>query len=177
MAYAHADAFAAVLTEIFKEMRLSDDFWDTNSLNYVAAARGSYNLWVYGPNGFVRAFEGRIFQEGSLGLAHPEIELAYDAEHTGIHIELRTSSSNAVEFTLADNAYGSIAPQTILVEPNETYKVFWSVKTSGNWYDFSVKSENGFHRQFAGRLEDGKDHITDPQMGRPISPYTNPVLV
>jgi phospholipase C len=154
--------------------RLSDDFWNTNSRNYVVVSKGSYSLWVYGPNGFVRAFEGRIIQEGSLGLVHPEIELAYDAEQTGIHIELRSNSSNAVEFTLADNAYGGIAPQMISVGPNETFKLFWPVSGSGNWYDFSVKSENGYRRQFAGRLEDGKDHITDPQMGRPIAPYTNP---
>jgi phospholipase C len=156
--------------------RLSDDFWDTNSPNYAAAAKGSYNLWVYGPNGLVRAFEGRIIQEGALGLLHPEIELAHDAEQTGIHIELRSNSSNAIEFTLTDNAYGDIAPQMISVGPKETFKLFWPVSGSGNWYDFSVSSENGFHRQFAGRLEDGKDHITDPQMGRPIAPYTSPAL-
>jgi phospholipase C len=62
------------------------------------------------------------------------------------------------------------------VGPKETLKLFWPVSGSGNWYDFSVSSENGFHRQFAGRLEDGKDHITDPQMGRPIAPYTSPAL-
>jgi phospholipase C len=156
--------------------RLSDDFWDTNSPDYAAAAKGAYNLWVYGPNGFVRAFEGRIIQEGSLGLVHPEIELAYNAEQTGIHLKLRGNSSNPVEFTLADNAYGNTAPQTISVGSNETFKLFWAVKASGNWYDFSVKSENGFHRQFAGRMEDGKDQITDPQMGRSIALYTNPAL-
>jgi phospholipase C len=156
---------------------LSDDFWNTYAANYVTAPRGSYNLWVYGPNGFVRAFQGRITGEGRLGFAHPEIELAYDVERTGIHIGLRSNSSRTVEFTVADNAYGRAAPQTVAVGPDETARLFWPVKRTGNWYDFSVTSENGFHRQFAGRMEDGNDHVTDPRMGRPPAPYANPASV
>jgi phospholipase C len=151
---------------------LSDDFWNTFSPNYVTAPLGSYDLWVYGPNGFVRSFQGRITQEGSLGLVHPEIELGYDIGRTGIRIGLRSNAARTVEFTLSDNAYGGAA-RTVSVEPNQTMRLFWSVKASGNWYDISVKSENGFHRQFAGRMEDGKDHITDPMMGRPMAPYAN----
>jgi phospholipase C len=156
---------------------LSDNFWNAFATNHVAAPAGSYNLWVYGPNGFVRTFQGVIAQQGMLELAHPEIDLAYDIEKTGIHLALRSNARKPLEFTLVDNAYGTSAPQTVSVGPNETAKLFWSVKETGNWYDFSVKSEGGFHRQFAGRMEDGKDHVSDPQMGRPIAPYTNPALV
>jgi phospholipase C len=154
---------------------LSDDAWNTFATNFVDAASGSYNLWVYGPNGYLRTFQGRVNQKSMLEPTHPEMELAYDTENTGIHIDLRSNASKTVEFTVADNAYGA-EPQTIAVQPNETGKLFWPVNDSGNWYDFSVKAEGGFHRQFAGRMEDGRDHIPDPMMGRPIAPYTNPVL-
>ncbi len=156
---------------------LSDSFWNTMSPNHVGAALGTYNLWVYGPNGFVRTFQGRVTQQGSLETTHPEIELAYDIERSGLHLALRSNAGKTVEFTVSDNAYGAFAPKTVSIEPDETAALFLSVKASGNWYDFSVKSEGGFHRQFAGRMEDGMDHISDPQMGRPIAPYTNEALV
>jgi phospholipase C len=155
---------------------LSDDYWNTMATNYVAAPLGTYNLWVYGPHGFVRVFQGRLTREGRLELVHPHIELAYDTERTAIRLSLRSNAREPVAFTLVDNAYRSREPQTISVRPDETARIFWSVKESGNWYDFSVKGENGFHRQFAGRMEDGKDHVTDPMMGRPIAPYTDPAL-
>jgi phospholipase C len=157
---------------------LSDDYWNAFGTNYVSAPTGTYNLWVYGPNGFLRTFQGVISaEEGSLGQVHPEIHLAYDTERTGVRFHLRSNSARTIEFSIADNAYGSGPAQTVSVAPNETASLFWSVKDSGNWYDFSVRAENGFHRQFAGRMEDGKDHITDPKMGRPIMPYTNPALI
>jgi phospholipase C len=156
---------------------LSDDFWNTYADNYdTTAERGSYNLWVYGPNGFVRSFRGQIGEHGPLGPLHPDIQIGYNTQNTGIHINLRSNAIKPVEFTVTDNAYGSGPAQTVSVRPDETATLFWSVKESGNWYDFSVKSEDGFHRLFAGRMEDGKDHISDPLMGRPIAPYTDPVL-
>ena len=156
---------------------LSDNFWNTMAANHVGAALGTYNLWVYGPNGFVRTFQGKVTQTGALEMTHPEIELAYDIEKTGIHLALRSNAGTIVEFTVADNAYGSTEPKTVSVSPDETATLFWPVAASGNWYDFSVRSENGFHRQFAGRMEDGKDHVSDPRMGRPIAPYTSEALV
>ncbi len=157
---------------------LSDSFWNTFTPNHVSAPTGSYNLWVYGPNGFVRTFQGIITQQqGSLGPVHPEVQLAYDTDRTAIRVALRSNASEVVEFTLTDNAYGSSAPKTVSVAPDETASLLWSVKDSGNWYDFSIRADNGFHRQFAGRMEDGKDHVTDPAMGRPIAPYSNSALV
>ena len=156
---------------------LSDDFWNTYAANYdTTAERGSYNLWVYGPNGFVRSFRGRIGERGPLGHLHPDIQIGYDTQNTGIHIKLRSNAVTPVTFTLADNAYGSRPTQTVSVHPEETATVLWPVKASGNWYDLSVTSEGGFYRLFAGRMEDGKDHISDPLMGRPITPYADPVL-
>jgi phospholipase C len=156
---------------------LSDDFWNTFGANYVTARRGSYNLWVYGPNGFARHFQGVVTEEGRWGPQHPKIHLGYDIGRGGLHIGLSSNASQTVDFTVADNAYRSGPAQTVSVRPDETAMLFWPVKKSGNWYDFSVSAENGFERRFAGRMEDGKDHVTDPLMGRPVAPYgQNPVL-
>jgi phospholipase C len=149
---------------------LSDDFWNAFGTNFVEAAAGSYNLWVYAPNGFARHFQGVISQEGMLQRQHPDIQFAYDTDRGGIRIGLRSNAIMPVNFTVTDNAYNSGPAKTVSVRPDETASLFWPVKNSDNWYDFSV-STDGFERQFAGRVEDGKDHITDPQMGRPPAPY------
>jgi phospholipase C len=41
------------------------------------------------------------------------------------------------------------------------------VADSGNWYDFVVTcaASPGFVRRFAGRMETGKDAVSDPAMG------------
>ncbi|KAF1048783.1 MAG: Non-hemolytic phospholipase C [Xylophilus sp.] len=38
---------------------------------------------------------------------------------------------------------------------------------SGNWYDFSVQcsTQETFARRFAGRVENGRDGVSDPAMG------------
>ncbi|RZL89201.1 MAG: DUF756 domain-containing protein, partial [Variovorax sp.] len=38
-----------------------------------------------------------------------------------------------------------------------------NLKKSGDWYDFTVTSEN-FERRFAGRVETGKPGVSDPAM-------------
>jgi len=42
-------------------------------------------------------------------------------------------------------------------------------KSSG-WYDFTVKvsGADNFEKRFAGRVETGKESITDPYMGRVV---------
>lgn len=50
-------------------------------------------------------------------------------------------------------------PARTLVEPR------WSLRAPGGWHDFTVSAGNGFMRCFAGRLETGKDSISDPAMG------------
>jgi phospholipase C len=36
---------------------------------------------------------------------------------------------------------------------------------SGNWYDLTARTDQGFLRRFAGRLETGKDGVSDPAVG------------
>jgi phospholipase C len=45
--------------------------------------------------------------------------------------------------------------------------VRYSLRSSGNWYDFSVRAQGveGFLRRFSGRMEDGRPGFSDPGMG------------
>lgn len=152
---------------------LSDDFWNTQAPNYAGTPLGHYNLWVYGPNGFVRHFKGQLRDDRATGYTHPDVQLGYNIEKSGINIALSHNAAEELEFTLRDNAYGA-APQTIRLVPGQTRTLFSPVRDSGNWYDVSVAGPDGFLRKFAGRMEDGKDHITDPAMGRPVAQYDEP---
>jgi phospholipase C len=38
------------------------------------------------------------------------------------------------------------------------------VSTSGNWYDLTLQQGQTFVRRFAGRLETGKNGVSDPAM-------------
>jgi phospholipase C len=138
---------------------LADDFWDT-----FASDGGDYDLWVYGTNGFVRAFKGKAAIPG--GLINPQATLGYDERKRAVKLKLRNKGTRPVTFTVAATAYRlDHRVRTIVVAPGKTFERDWSVADSGNWYDLTVQAEN-FERRFAGRLETGRDSVSDPLMGR-----------
>ncbi|MNT56221.1 Non-hemolytic phospholipase C precursor [compost metagenome] len=65
-------------------------------------------------------------------------------------------------------AYRDDGPWAATVEPGQTGELSWAVSDSGQWYDFAVACEGyaAFQRRFAGRMETGKDLISDPAMGQ-----------
>ncbi|HRQ52502.1 MAG TPA: hypothetical protein PLR74_18280, partial [Agriterribacter sp.] len=46
--------------------------------------------------------------------------------------------------------------------------VVLNLKSSHGWYDFSIKAAgfDDFEKRYAGRVETGKESITDPFMGK-----------
>lgn len=129
----------------------------------------AYHLRVYGPNGFYRAFQG--------GAKDPELEIDCQYERkrmlkrslTG-NLQLKLQNQSAVysaAIEIIDNAYGQPTIRK-RVNAGQTEDVLLNLKKSGGWYDFTVKVQgNGsFEQQFAGRVETGKEGITDPHMGR-----------
>ncbi|MCY1188628.1 Non-hemolytic phospholipase C [compost metagenome] len=69
-----------------------------------------------------------------------------------------------VTVTITANAYRDDGPWTLEIAPGDTAVNVWQLAGSGNWYDFSVQAP-GFERRFAGRMENGRDSISDPAMG------------
>lgn len=119
---------------------------------------GSYDLWILGPNGFVRAVAGHVTQASVLAQLVPE-----PAART---VAIRLTSADRVRrnVTLRSTVYVPRVRQSIVLTPGHTKTVRWDVSQSGNWYDLTVESP-GFLRQFAGRLETGRDSVSDPAMG------------
>jgi phospholipase C len=134
-------------------MELSDGYW-----NPMATDNGAYDLWVYGPNGFVRTFKGNV------KVPVAEIEVVYDADKTAVSINAHNSGRDAVNLTVVANAYRQGGPWILRVPGGVTVEQRWDIAGNGNWYDFTVSGEN-FERRFAGRLENGRASLSDPAMG------------
>lgn len=128
----------------------------------VGSDQGSYNLEVYGPNGFFHNFSGNI------NSMEPEITLDYDHRKGGLMVVVHNPENSPVVVTLASNAYDYGGPWTFKVAAGKSKNMKWSLKSSGNWYDFSVTVDIGYLRRFAGRVETGRPGVSDPAMAMEI---------
>jgi phospholipase C len=120
---------------------------------------GRYDLWVYGPNGFIREFLDSAAR--GAGYTRPEINLQYDVPNTAVRLIVTNHSPHETTLTLRANAYGSPAPRPLRIAPGRTVSMARSVIASHNWYDFTVGGE-GFEQRFAGRMETGQPSYSDP---------------
>ena len=138
-----------------------DGIWDT------ATDDGRYDLWVLGPNGFHRHFAGRLAAGAQ---AAPDIQASYDAPGARLRLTLTNPGKRAVEFHIADAAYGQRA-QTRRIA-GATSQCDWDVGRLGGWYDCAVTLTDTpaatFLRRLAGRLETGKPSTSDPAMGQEL---------
>lgn len=128
---------------------------------------GYYSFSLYGPNGFVRQFAGDSINAPS-GIS---AKMTYDIASTSVVLAL-TAGTSAASFTISDNAYGNSAA-LVPVAAGQTLNWKLDVSSSGQWYDLTVTEQptvvaSTFQRRFMGRLEIGKDSISDPAMGAGI---------
>jgi phospholipase C len=121
---------------------------------------GVYHIHVHGPNGFYRAFRGAAddpFLEISLG--------------TGGELRLVNHDARPMTVNIIDLAYGTNPRAVRLGLPNtpdaRSALSLELTKTFG-WHDLQIRIEGApnFEQRFAGRIETGKDTISDPAMGR-----------
>lgn len=124
-----------------------------------------YDLWVLGPNGFHRHFKGNLSQSLQQQ-ALPEIRICVSDCAPKIELKVRHDGKQPVKLRVQANAY--LAQQSWQIETavNEN-SLDWDMEDFGGWYDFSVSlvDDPSYLRRFAGRVETGKDSISDPYMG------------
>lgn len=119
---------------------------------------GRYDLWVYGPNGFVREFRGRLSSGRG---ATAEIELRYDIRNLALEMIATNAGNERAVLVVQANAYHGDGPWSLEISPARRVRRQWSVVASHRWYDFTVKGED-LERRFAGRIEDGEPGFSDP---------------
>jgi phospholipase C len=118
----------------------------------------AYDLSVYGPNGFFRAFKG--------GLSHGlESSLDYDVHGNGAVLRLRNQGNEPREARILDGYTKKNV--SALLHPGKDWHKHWHLKDTHGWYDFVIEAggDSGFRHQLAGHLETGKDSISDPLIG------------
>ncbi len=128
------------------------DSWPTHS--------GSFDLWVYGPNGFVREFTGEPVA-GLPGL--PRISLQYAPSRQALEINILNTEAVAYTITVVANAYYPDDPQSYRVAAGSAVMHPWPLAASYNWYDFTLSGPMFAHR-FAGRVETGEPSVSDPAL-------------
>ncbi|SHG35848.1 phosphocholine-specific phospholipase C [Massilia sp. CF038] len=134
----------------------------------LAGQGGAYDLWVLGPGGFHRQFAGRAGASLPASIDEPEVRVLYDGAEGSLDAELFNPGLMPLTFVITTNAYGDSAPVELVVAPYATNVHMWNLHQSGHWYDVSVRVRElpAFVRRFAGRVETGRDGISDPAIGR-----------
>ncbi|GAA4587671.1 phospholipase C, phosphocholine-specific [Planotetraspora phitsanulokensis] len=122
---------------------------------------GAYDLSVFGPNGFLRTFTGRIPAKGT-NPAAPEVAVGYDGGNVTLTLTNRGGASCRVTVT---DAYGNASPATYQVPPNGTVVHTAVLSGSYSWYDLKVTSDadTTFVRRIAGHVETGRPGMSDPK--------------
>jgi phospholipase C len=122
----------------------------------------SYNLSVYGPNGFVRYFKGSI----GPGAAALEVRSSYEEEEGGsIGWRITNIAAGNATVTVLDAYTGNKV--TRLLQPHESLEDEWSLHQFHGWYDLivTVARDATFEYRLAGHVETGRDSFSDPALG------------
>ncbi|THD61409.1 phosphocholine-specific phospholipase C [Phenylobacterium sp.] len=131
--------------------RTLDGLWDLTDDG------GRYDLWIYGPNGFVREAVG----QGDGAASRLEAVLRYDVPARMLRLAVINPGAAPAEFTVRAGAYGAEAPWRGQAAAGGRVERAMPLHKRHNWYDVAVAAE-GFQRRFAGRLENGRHDISDP---------------
>jgi phospholipase C len=121
-----------------------------------------YDLSVYGPNGFFRAFKGNLSGRGEAKL---DCKVRYDVDGYGVGLEIRNAGHESAVVQISDAYTGKVIERTL--EPGGMSKEFWKLDDSFGWYDLALANvDSGFLRHFAGHLEAGTNSTSDPAIGK-----------
>ncbi len=123
-----------------------------------------YLIEVHGPNGFYRAFIGRVASQPAV-----KIHSTYERNASGltgnVQVNLDNVSGRSVFVTIADHAYGATAVRKELL-PGEDTVVILPLRSSNGWYDVTIKADGwDAEARYAGHVDTGTPSISDPLMG------------
>ena len=122
----------------------------------------SYDLSVYGPNGFVRFFKGSVGPNA----AALNVVSGYDTKDRGsIQWAITNVAANRAEVSLMDAYTGNTVQRFIL--PKGSFTGSLSLSQFYGWYDLiiTVAGDSTFNYRLAGHVETGADSISDPALG------------
>jgi phospholipase C len=122
----------------------------------------SYDLSVYGPNGFLRAFKGSVGPNASV----LDVSSQYWRQgHEAITFAITNLANAQAEVSVLDAYTGKAV--TRVLNSQQTFEDGLRLDEFGGWYDLivTVSGDATFEYQLAGHIETGKDSISDPALG------------
>jgi phospholipase C len=121
-----------------------------------------YDLSVYGPNGFLRAFKGSVAGSTNANLT---LTSSYNTSSSGISLNI-TGNGGRTGTVLLQNAYTGVTISQLLVE-GQTATVSLPLTATSGWYDLiaTFDQDPAFRQHLAGHVETGLDSISDPAIG------------
>jgi phospholipase C len=119
----------------------------------------AYDLTVYGPNGFLRAFKGSVTGTGAANLA---VRTSYSAENNTITLSGTNRSKSTVTIKLTNGYTGETLSSN--VEAGDDGSHTFNLNSTHGWYDFTIEvaQDPSFRYQVAGHVETGEESFTDP---------------
>lgn len=119
-------------------------------------ADNQYEMRIHGPNGFYRELAGSVDD--------PPLEMQLSARGV-LHITNR-GTSKVVE--VHDRSYGEPMRQLNVDDSAGPLELKLDLAKSHGWYDLEVRvpGHSKFVRRYAGRIETGRESISDPLIGR-----------
>lgn len=126
------------------------------------AGLSGYDLSVYGPNGFFRAFRGSLNGAATTQLG---VHVTYHKERDGVTLTLTNTGELPADLSVT-NVYSGKAVSVHLNAGDRDERTYELHPTFG-WYDFVITSDSDstFRYQLAGHLETGEESRTDPAIG------------
>jgi phospholipase C len=133
-----------------------------DSWSLITNGANGYDLSVYGPNGFLRAFKGSGADHDHAAL---DVQASYDETKGGITLVVTNRQGRTDNVRILDNYTGESVKRTL--ESKESLTKHWPSLRRSGWYDLTIKvvDDPGFEYRFAGHVETGKDSVSDPAMG------------
>lgn len=121
---------------------------------------GRYDLWILGPNGFLRHVVGTA---SGADPVRPEVGVQYARS---LAITLSNDGTTDCTFTLKANAYRRGGAATVRVAAGAHRTRQWPLRRG--WYDVTITcgDEGAFTRRLAGHVENGRPSVTDPATGQ-----------
>jgi len=119
----------------------------------------AYDLSVYGPNGFLRAFKGSVTGTGKANL---DVRTSYDAEDNTITLSGVNRSAGTVTIKLTNGYTGEMLSSDVAA--GEDGEHTFNLNSTHGWYDFTIEvaQDASFRYQVAGHVETGEESWTDP---------------
>ena len=123
----------------------------------------AYDLWLLGPNGFHRAYRGHLQQ--------PQVEVAARDINGAIVLTLINRTPIAATVSIDKCPYTQSGPWTVDLASGSTHEQRFDTQKQGGWYDITLHAAQGWMRRLAGRIETGRDSISDPLLGNGSSSH------